>query len=323
MKQYIELVKKIKEEGRIKGDRTGTGTKSIFGHQMRFLMKDGFPLMTIKRTHFKSIAHELLWFIKGDTNVKYLRDNGVTIWDEWADEYGELGPVYGSQWVNWLGYGEGIQSGHMDGFGNFDFKPKGINQLSEVINQLKTNPDSRRIMVSAWNVSEIHKMKLPPCHYSFQFYTRELNPKERIELAGGKIQEKYPALIEQQLRACDERRIPTRAISLMWNQRSVDTFLGLPFNIASYALLLHMVAQCVNMVPYELIGSLGDTHLYLNHSEQVEELLKRWDEAGGSAPKFPTIKLNPEVKDIFSFKYEDISIEGYEPLASIKAPIAI
>jgi thymidylate synthase len=325
MKQYVELVRKIKEKGSIKGDRTGTGTKSIFGHQVRFIMSDGFPLLTLKKTHFKSIVHELLWFIKGDTNIKYLNANGVKIWNEWADDEGELGPIYGSQWVNWLGYREGVQAGHMDGFGNFSFQPKGINQLVDAIYQLKNNPDSRRIMVNAWNVSEIPKMKLPPCHYGFQFYTRDLSTDERNEWfdknwgyggeSGGKNNWKDFEL--------DQQNVPKRTISLMWNQRSVDTFLGLPFNIASYALLLHMVAKCVNMVPDELVGNLGDTHLYLNHSEQVDELLKRWDGAGGKSPKLPSIKLNEKSKDLFSFKYEDIVLEGYEPLPSIKAPIAV
>lgn len=331
MKQYVELVRKIKDEGRTKGDRTGTGTKAIFGHQMRFLMHDGFPLLTLKRTHFKSIVHELLWFIKGDTNIKYLTDNGVTIWNEWATPEGELGPIYGSQWVNWLGYGHGIQAGHMDGFGNFNFKPKGINQLEDIIKQLKDNPDSRRIIVSAWNISEIPKMRLPPCHYAFQFYSEELTIDERIEWCTKQTYfEPFDFPIGDQRndeeiinRILKEYEAPKRRLTLIWNQRSVDTFLGLPFNIASYALLLHMVAKCVNMVPHELIGSLGDTHLYLNHLEQVNELLKRWDDAEQSYPALPNLKLNPEIKDIFSFKYEDITLEGYNPMPSIKAPIAV
>jgi thymidylate synthase len=334
MHQYIELLEKIRTEGKIKGDRTGTGTFSIFGHQMRFRMSDGFPLLSIKKTHFKSVVHELLWFLQGSTNTKYLKDNGVTIWNEWEDEDGELGPVYGKQWVDWLGYGDGVQSGHMDALGHIDFRPKGINQIEEVINQLKNNPDSRRIMVNAWNVSEINKMKLPPCHYGFQFYTTELSQSERLQLfpkyhPNKSIDDFRPegmevqSLTHQWESRLNKAGIPKRAVSLMWHQRSVDTFLGLPFNIASYGLLLHMIAQCVNMVPYELIGTLGDTHLYSNHSEQVRELLSRWKEVKSNEPKLPILKLNPEIKDIFSFKYEDITLEGYNPMPSIKAPVAI
>lgn len=333
MRQYIGLIEKIRKYGRQKGDRTGTGTISIFGHDMRFKMSDGFPLLMLKKTHFKSVVHELIWFLKGSTNIKYLTDNGVTIWNEWADENGELGPVYGKQWRKWEKYGyRGIQNGALDcGLISQEEADKEmhIDQIADVINQLKNNPDSRRIMVSAWNVSDVPKMKLPPCHYGFQFYTHELTRAERIDWLFAHCYETgmERAIVESQWKDEDMDDtyfgVPRRALSLKWTQRSVDTFLGLPFNIASYGLLLHMVAQCVNMVPHELIGSLGDTHLYLNHSEQVNELLKRWENVKSNEPKLPVLILNPEIKDIFSFKYEDINLDGYNPMPSIKAPVAV
>jgi thymidylate synthase len=289
---YQLLLQDILDHGTIKKDRTGTGTLSVFGRQIKHRMADGFPLLTTKKMPFKIIIVELLWFLRGDTNIKFLVDNGCHIWDgdayknylledakvlpnmstekmtqlgfrlsqqefinriktddEFANKWGELGPIYGKQWRDW----------------------NGIDQIAELISMLKTDPDSRRMIVNSWNVSELSAMRLPPCHYGFQMYTRELSAKERIELAGGKIQEKYPALIEHALKFCDEIGIPTRAISLMENQRSVDTLLGLPFNIASYAALLQIIATLVNMVPEELIFNLGDTHLYLNHIEQAKE----------------------------------------------------
>ena len=264
MKQYLDLLRRIKEEGVIKTDRTGTGTKSVFGHQMRFNLADGFPLVTTKKCHFKSIIHELLWFLKGDTNVKYLQENGVRIWNEWADENGDLGHVYGYQWRSWPDY----KGGHID-------------QISQVIEQIKNNPDSRRLLVSAWNVAEVDEMALPPCHLLFQFY-----------VADGRL-------------------------SLQLYQRSADCFLGVPFNIASYSLLLLMVAQVCGLEPGEFVHTTGDTHLYLNHMEQTDLQLSR------EPRPLPTMRLNPDVKNIFDFKYEDFELLNYDPHPHIKGIVAV
>lgn len=254
----------VLDKGATKTDRTGTGTISVFGYQMRFDLQEGFPMMTTKKIHMKSILHELLWFLKGDTNIKYLKDNGVSIWDEWADENGNLGPVYGSQWRSWP---------TADG--------RHIDQITQVINQIKNTPDSRRMIVSAWNVGEIDKMKLPPCHAFFQFY-----------VADGKL-------------------------SCQLYQRSADIFLGVPFNIASYAILTMMVAQVCNLQPGEFIHTLGDAHLYSNHIEQAKLQLSR------ELRKLPMLKINPEVKNIFDFKFEDFTLEGYDPHPHIKAAVAV
>ena len=264
MKQYLDLLKRITTEGTQKGDRTGTGTISIFGNQMRLNLDDGFPLLTTKKLHLKSIIYELLWFLKGDTNVKYLQDNGVRIWNEWADKDGNLGPVYGYQWRSWPDH----NGGHID-------------QISNVIEQIKHNPDSRRLIVSAWNVADIDTMKLPPCHCLFQFY-----------VANGRL-------------------------SLQLYQRSADTFLGVPFNIASYALLLMMIAQVTGLKPGEFIHTTGDTHLYLNHLEQVKLQLTR------EPRPLPKMIINPDVKDIFDFKYEDFTLEGYDAWPHIKGDVAV
>ena len=264
MKQYLDLLQRIVNEGTRKEDRTGTGTLSVFGHQMRFNLQEGFPLLTTKKLHLKSIIHELLWFLKGDTNVKYLQENGVRIWNEWADENGELGPVYGYQWRSWPNY----NGGHID-------------QIQSIINALKTNPDSRRMIVSAWNVAEVDQMALPPCHCLFQFYVAE-----------GKL-------------------------SLQLYQRSADTFLGVPFNIASYALLTMMMAQVCGLQPGDFIHTTGDTHLYLNHLEQAKEQLKRTPRA------LPKMVINPNVTSIFDFKYDDFTLEGYDPLPHIKAEVSV
>lgn len=264
--QYLALLKKILKNGDFKEDRTGTGTKSIFGHQMRFDLSKGFPLLTTKKLHLKSIIYELLWFLNGDTNTKYLNDNGVRIWNEWADENGDLGHIYGYQWRSWPDYNGGF-----------------IDQITEAINTIKKNPDSRRIIVSAWNVADISRMNLPPCHAFFQFY-----------VVKGKL-------------------------SLQLYQRSCDTLLGLPFNIASYALLLMMFAQVTGLEPGEFIWTGGDTHIYKNHFEQVKLQLSRRNDIR----PMPTMKINPCVKNIFDFKYEDFELVGYDPHASIKAPIAI
>jgi thymidylate synthase len=264
MQQYHKLLQHTLHTGIYKQDRTGTGTISVFGYQMRFNLDDGFPLVTTKKLHLRSIIHELLWFLKGDTNIKYLKDNGVSIWDEWADENGDLGPVYGYQWRSWP---------TADG--------RHIDQISQVIEQIKKNPDSRRLIVSAWNVGEIENMKLPPCHAFFQFY-----------VADGKL-------------------------SCQLYQRSADIFLGVPFNIASYALLTMMVAQVCGLKPGEFIHTLGDAHIYSNHIEQVKLQLSR------DCRKLPTMKINPEVKNIFDFKYEDFTLEGYDPHPHIKAEVAV
>ena len=264
MKQYLDLLRRIKEEGVIKTDRTGTGTKSVFGHQMRFNLADGFPLVTTKKCHLKSIIYELLWFLKGETNIKYLQENGVRIWNEWADENGDLGHVYGYQWRSWPDY----KGGHID-------------QISQVIEQIKNNPDSRRLLVSAWNVAEVDEMALPPCHLLFQFY-----------VADGKL-------------------------SLQLYQRSADCFLGVPFNIASYSLLLLMVAQVCGLEPGEFVHTTGDTHLYLNHMEQTDLQLTR------EPRPLPQMRLNPEVKNIFDFKYEDFELVNYDPHPHIKGVVAV
>jgi thymidylate synthase len=264
MKQYLDLCKHVLENGTIKEDRTGTGTISTFGHQMRFDLKEGFPLVTTKKLHLKSIIHELLWFLSGDTNVKYLQDNGVRIWNEWADENGELGPVYGHQWRSWP-------------------TPDGgsIDQISKLINQIKNNPNSRRLIVSAWNVADVDDMALPPCHCLFQFY-----------VANGKL-------------------------SCQLYQRSADVFLGIPFNIASYALLTMMIAQVCDLEPGEFIHTMGDTHIYTNHLEQVKLQLTR------DPRPLPTMKINPEVKDIFGFRFEDFTLEDYDPHPHIKGVVSV
>jgi len=264
MQQYLDLLQHILDNGADKGDRTGTGTRSVFGYQMRFDLAEGFPLLTTKKLHTKSIIHELLWFIAGDTNVKYLQDNGVSIWDEWADENGDLGPVYGKQWRNWP---------TPDG--------KTIDQLAELIEQIKTNPNSRRLLLSAWNVAEVSDMALPPCHCLFQFYVAD------------------------------------NKLSCQLYQRSADVFLGVPFNIASYALLTQMMAQVTGLEPGEFVHTLGDAHLYSNHFEQTKEQL------GRTPGKLPTLKLNPNINDLFAFSFDDIAIEGYEADPNIKAPIAV
>lgn len=264
MQQYHDLLRHVLTNGIKKSDRTGTGTISVFGYQMRFRMEDGFPLLTTKKVHTKSVIHELLWFLKGETNIKYLKDNGVSIWDEWADENGDLGPVYGSQWRSWPA---------PDG--------RHIDQISNLIHDIKTNPDSRRLMVTAWNPAEIGKMALPPCHCLFQFY-----------VADGRL-------------------------SCQLYQRSADIFLGVPFNIASYALLLEMVAQVCGLKAGDFVHTLGDAHIYLNHMEQIELQLSR------DPRPLPAIHLNPHVTNLFDFKYGDFELVGYDPHPAIKAAVAV
>lgn len=264
MKEYLNLLKHILRDGHRKEDRTGTGTISTFGYQMRFDLSKGFPLLTTKKVHLKSIIHELLWFLAGDTNVKYLQDNGVRIWNEWADPDGGLGHIYGYQWRSWPDY----EGGHID-------------QIAEVVDQIKNNPDSRRIIVNAWNVGDIKNMNLPPCHAFFQFYV------------------------------CDGK------LSLQLYQRSADCFLGVPFNIASYALLCMMMAQVCGLQPGEFIHTLGDAHIYMNHLDQVNLQLQR------EPRQLPVMKINPDVKDIFSFKYSDFTLEGYDPHPAIKGVVSV
>jgi thymidylate synthase len=264
MRQYLDLMQHVLDHGTQKSDRTGTGTKSVFGYQMRFDLQAGFPLVTTKKCHLKSIIHELLWFLQGSTNTKYLKENGVSIWNEWEDENGDLGPVYGKQWRSWLA---------ADG--------RTIDQISDVVAQIKKNPDSRRLIVSAWNVGEIDKMALAPCHAFFQFY-----------VADGKL-------------------------SCQLYQRSADIFLGVPFNIASYALLTMMMAQVCGLQTGDFVHTFGDAHLYSNHMEQTREQLSR------TPRSLPTMTINPDVKDIFAFKFEDFTLEGYDPWPAIKAPVAI
>ena len=264
MRQYLDLMEHVLKNGTEKSDRTGTGTISVFGHQMRFDLEQGFPVLTTKKLHLRSIIHELLWFLKGETNTRYLRENGVTIWDEWADENGELGPVYGSQWRSWPA---------ADG--------RHIDQIQQVLDQIRKNPDSRRLIVSAWNVGEIDKMALPPCHAFFQFYVAE-----------GRL-------------------------SCQLYQRSCDIFLGVPFNIASYALLTVMVAQVCGLRPGDFVWTGGDCHLYTNHLEQTKLQLSR------EPRSLPKLKINPDVKDLFAFKYEDFELTDYDPHPHIKAPVAI
>ena len=264
MRQYLDLLNHVLEHGDKKEDRTGTGTISVFGYQMRFDLSEKFPLLTTKKVHLKSVIHELLWFLKGSTNIGYLKENGVSIWDEWADENGDLGPVYGSQWRSWQ---------TSDG--------STIDQISNLIENIKNNPDSRRLIVSAWNVGEVDKMKLPPCHCFFQFY------------------------------------VANDKLSCQLYQRSADIFLGVPFNIASYALLTLMIAQVTNLAPGEFVHTLGDAHIYSNHIEQVKQQLSR------EAKDLPIMKINPHIKDIFSFKYDDFEILNYDPHPLIKAPVAV
>ncbi|MBY0575507.1 MAG: thymidylate synthase [Gallionellaceae bacterium] len=264
MRQYLDLMQHVLTHGTKKSDRTGTGTVSVFGYQMRFNLQDGFPLATTKKCHMKSIVHELLWFLQGDTNIRYLKENGVSIWDEWADQYGNLGPVYGKQWRSWA-----------------TANGRTVDQIADVVEQIKKNPDSRRLIVSAWNVGELDKMALAPCHAFFQFY-----------VADGKL-------------------------SCQLYQRSADIFLGVPFNIASYALLTLMMAQVCGLKPGGFVHTFGDAHLYLNHLEQTQLQLSR------EPRPLPTMRINSGVKDIFGFKYEDFTLEGYDPHPAIKAPVAV
>ena len=350
---YLKLLKDVLDNGKEKEDRTGTGTISVFGRQIRHKMNQGFPLLTTKKMYWKGIVTELLWFLRGDTNIKYLVDNDCHIWDgdaykayqsgfkekhhlkptstkeefieriktddEFAKKWGELGPIYGKQWRNWT---KDKDAGAVEGGVFVEYEQ--IDQIKNLIEQLKTNPDSRRLMVNAWNVGELDQMVLPPCHYGFQVYTRELTLEERVKLLGYKNEivdktiDRYGE--DTHTENCDRNNIPKRAISLMWNQRSVDTFLGLPFNIASYGLLLEIIAKEVNMIPDQLIGNLGDVHLYSNHIEQAKEQLTR------EPMKLPTLKIEDEVKwkeydCLPSYSVTDFTLENYQSHPTIKAPL--
>lgn len=399
MKQYVDLITTILKEGRIKTDRTGTGTISTFGHQSVFYMKDGFPLLTMKKTYPRGVFEELLWFLKGDTNIRYLNQKKVHIWDEWAyakykkyaeslsepnfeihiddpknnctrimtleefvnvivdnedfaKRWGGLGPVYGKQWVDWGGHPvkrEEIWSEDDQKWISYEVRKKGINQIENIIDRLKSVPDCRRLIVSAWNVEDLGEMALTPCHTMFQFITEPLNFKERVELLEEQMGEDkrfLEGLDTNGVNGCFAKyKTPSFRLSLQLFQRSADTFLGVPFNIASYALLLHMVSQVVNMIPYKFVHSFGDAHLYLNHKEQINEFIHRtheakiekvdyWKEITNGiqpgkitgtyfGPKLPTIKLNSKIKDIFEFTIDDIELIDYNPLSAIKAPIAV
>jgi len=360
-KQYTDLLQDILDNGVIKSDRTGTGTKSLFGRQIRHNMKDGFPLLTTKKMAWKTMVTELLWFLRGDTNIKYLVDNNCHIWDGdaykrysvitgmstqvesltqeefidkiktdngFANTWGELGPIYGKQWRSWAKFNEKVytkqvrevpEGGRFAETRNVNWiggsEVAYIDQIQTLINDLKTNPDSRRLMVNAWNVGELDQMVLPPCHYGFQVYTRELSESERFNWYGNKIgSHMHHDHIEQEM---NENNVPKRAISLMWNQRSVDTFLGLPFNIASYGLLLQIIAKEVDMVPDELIGNLGDTHLYLNHIEQAKEQISR------EPFELPTLRIaSGPLDDIAHHEIMDFDILNYQSHPSIKAPLS-
>lgn len=345
MKQYLEMMQNILDEGHVKGDRTGTGTLSVFGRQMRFDLRKGFPLVTTKKLHLRSIIHELLWFLSGDTNTKYLEDNGVTIWREWQDENGNLGPLYGAQWRRWndvklvpkknaalleklqdAGYADYGDAD--DGSQMFDARVllKEHDQISKVIDQLRNDPDSRRIIVSAWNVGELDQMALAPCHAFFQFYTRELSIDERLDWFEKNLPDQFndsrfsneavadDAVFHVEM---DALEIPRRILSCQLYQRSADFFLGVPFNIASYALLVHMVAQQVNMVPGDFVWSGGDVHLYSNHLEQAKLQLTR--------EPLPLAKLviKRKPESIFDYKFDDFEIQDYVSHDPIKAPVAI
>ena len=354
-KQYTDLLQDILDNGVEKKDRTGTGTLSVFGRQIRHKMSEGFPLLTTKKMSFKTILTELLWFLKGDTNIKYLVDNNCHIWDgdayknyvkhwepmieyidnkpiltqedfinkiktddEFAKKWGELGPIYGKQWRSWRTVDE-----YLDGVSYFKYPP--IDQIANLINDLKTNPDSRRLMVNAWNVGELDQMVLPPCHYGFQVYTRELSYDERFRLYVKRDKPAYPLNVENINEYLTLIEIPTRAISLMWNQRSCDLFLGIPFNIASYGLLLEIIAKAVNMVPDELIGNLGDVHLYSNHIEQAKEQIGR---EPFELPKLVIDKFDEnnhyigDMDDISEYNINQFKLESYHSHQSIKAPLS-
>ena len=328
MQQYLDVMRDILESGRVKGDRTGTGTKSVFGRQMRFDLQKGFPLVTTKKVHMKSIIYELLWFLRGETSVEWLNEHGITIWNEWAGENGELGPIYGYQWRKWPAVSVVSEAPGI----HYEWEPEHlalqpIDQIAQVMSEIQTNPDSRRLVVSAWNVGDIDKMALQPCHILFQFNTRLLTTRERFALysrayeddddtlSPTKLWQKYPERNHHEI--LDIEKIPSRALDCQMYQRSCDFFLGVPFNIASYALLTMMVAQVTGCAPGEFVWVGGDVHLYLNHLAQAELQITR------EPRPLPRVRINPEKKSIDDFCFNDFTLEGYDPHPAIKAPIAV
>lgn len=338
MKQYLDLLRHVRDNGMVKTDRTGTGTRSVFGYQMRFNLQEGFPLLTTKKVHMRAIIHELIWFLAGDTNIKYLLDNDVHIWDEWADADGNLGPIYGYQWRSWPGKIEANKAGGFDGTENWeevkfdkygqasmpdytnDLKQESIDQITQVLDQIKNNPDSRRMIVSAWNPADIPSMKLPPCHALFQFYTRELTTEQRIashKAAGHSYDLDIVSAYKSPDDYLDSYNVATRYLDCQLYQRSADVFIGVPFNIASYAMLTHMLAQQANMLPGEFVWTGGDCHLYSNHMEQVELQLSRNERA------LPELHILRKPDSIFDYKFEDFEVVGYAPHPAIKAQVAV
>lgn len=339
MKQYLDLLRDVRENGDVKADRTGTGTLSVFGRQMRFNLQEGFPLVTTKKVHLRSIIHELLWFLMGDTNIQYLKDNNVTIWDEWADKNGDLGPVYGKQWRSWIAHTE-MSAFHSAGCAELESEGweqsgtwesdilyrKSIDQIAKVVDQLRNDPDNRRIIVSAWNVAELDEMALAPCHAFFQFYTRELSVAERLDWMENNLPDKFEAIRfsndiinnDTLMHAViDNEGVPARVLSCQLYQRSADMFLGVPFNIASYALLVHMFAQQANMAVGDFVWTGGDTHLYSNHLEQADLQLTR------EPHPMPKLVIKRKPDSIFDYKFEDFEVVDYISHPAIKAPVAI
>lgn len=328
MKQYLKLMQDVLTTKNLpKADRTGTGTRSIFGHQMRFNLQEGFPLVTTKKLHLKSIIHELIWFLAGDTNIKYLNDNGVRIWDEWADANGDLGPVYGAQWRSWPGQSALCYVDPSKGVkNNTTMFTEYIDQISKVVDTLRNNPDDRAVIVSAWNVADLDKMRLRPCHVMFQFYTRELTHAERYDLfrkqTGMQQAGFYSFMTKEQEQEADHHNfdgwgIPRRYLDCQLYQRSADVFLGVPFNIASYALLTHMLAHSLNMIAGDFVWTGGDCHLYSNHIEQARQQLTREERP------LPKLVIKGPPKSIFDYRFEDFEIVGYDPHPAIKAQVAV
>lgn len=322
MRQYLDMLQHVLNNGTDKSDRTGTGTRSVFGYQTRYDLRRGFPLLTTKKLHTKSIIHELLWFLQGDTNVRYLQENGVKIWDEWADDNGDLGPVYGKQWRSWPSPAVFVPDSdfstgeELDNEG--DFEPgKSIDQISNLLHMLRTNPDSRRLIVSAWNPAEVDQMALPPCHCLFQFYTAEIPFDVRRQMVSNNfschIEDDVPTLE----RLMDRDGVPRRYLDCQLYQRSADVYLGVPFNIASYALLTHMIAHTTNMVARDFVHTFGDLHLYKNHFEQANLQLAR------SPRALPDLRINRKTDDLFGLKFEDLLIDGYHPHSHIAAPVSV
>ena len=321
MHQYLKLVEDVSINGNLDGDRTGTGTLSVFGRQMRFNVAAGFPLLTTKKVHLKSIIHELLWFLSGDTNIKYLKENGVSIWDKFADENGDLGPVYGSQWRTWPAVRQVPEKYEENGYTSSHLEHYKIDQIAQVVKRIKTHPTCRRLIVSAWNPAEVPDMALPPCHCLFQFHTRKLSQDERLVIYESKgyqrTHEESPLTQGTLDEFFDNYGIPSRALDLQLYQRSADLFLGVPFNIASYALLLMMIAQVTGLAAGDFIWTGGNCHIYTNHIDQINTQLQR------TPRRLPKMTLNPDVKDIFSFTYDDFILTEYDPYPAIAGEVSV